>query len=372
MKNGKSIKMIQMLKKLKPLKRKSRRRLKKKCNKCEKDFFTNVKKQILCSKCRETLVCKEVGCLNKVVCVEKELCSKHYARHIRKDEISKFICKNCKNEFINTTKHRKDYCDDCDEIKKHLICEIEGCSNKAMSFNIRKCQTHHTKRGKPEIEKQCVVCGKLFKTKITKRKYCCSECKIEVDKLKLLEKSRKISMKKRIDSGFKSCEVCGERFLPKLFYGKKQHCCSEGCRKKYSDKWKKNHYRENIKPNNHLNRGQSFPQMFIYEKLKVFFNELEWEYNNRRILKNPKTGKCLEIDIWCPYKRIGIEFDGIHHFKPKFGQKMFNYTKKMDSLKNKLCSQKYNIKLIRISYEDDWRNEKWLLNKIGDVINDNN
>lgn len=44
-----------------------------------------------------------------------------------------------------------------------------------------------------------------------------------------------------------------------------------------------------------------------------------------------------------------VEFDGIQHFTPKFGQESFEATKRNDNIKNDYCKQN-NIYLIRIKY----------------------
>lgn len=343
--------------------------MKKICTECNLKFSTNICKQTVCSKCRKLLICKEYGCNNKVSCVEKRLCKKHHARY-RRSLIKKpeGICKNCGKIFLNNTKFRKDYCDDCEDLRHNLVCTVEGCNNKGLSFNIRVCLSHHMNRKKPVVEKYCKLCGKLFFTNI--RKFCSKECKDKYDIERGIKKSREKSLKKRLSIGYNKCKICGKDFLPKLFYGKRQKCCSDKCRDIHSRQFKKEWYRSKIK-SQHLNRGQSFPQMFIYKLLKKYFDNLDWEYNNRRILKNSDTGKCLEIDIWCPEKRVAIEFDGDHHFKPKFGEKMFKYTKKMDALKNILC-KKLHIKLLRIAHTDPWKDNDWIINKVGEMINNAN
>ena len=63
--------------------------------------------------------------------------------------------------------------------------------------------------------------------------------------------------------------------------------------------------------------------------------------------KNP-----LPFDFYLPNYNICIEFDGRQHYLPIFyfgGEKMLNYTKNNDNIKNEYCLNN-NIKLVRIPY----------------------
>jgi hypothetical protein len=74
-------------------------------------------------------------------------------------------------------------------------------------------------------------------------------------------------------------------------------------------------------------------------------------------LKNPKTGRNLELDGFNPYikthmgKGLAFEYDGVQHteFTPTFhrSREDFNYQKHKDELKNTLCRKK-GILLLRI------------------------
>lgn len=75
------------------------------------------------------------------------------------------------------------------------------------------------------------------------------------------------------------------------------------------------------------------------------------------ILKNPKTGRCLEIDAYHPHLKIGIEYNGIQHYKfpnhihfdTPIGKKAFDDGIERDILKKSLCKDN-NIHLIDIPY----------------------
>ena len=60
----------------------------------------------------------------------------------------------------------------------------------------------------------------------------------------------------------------------------------------------------------------------------------------------------LEIDFWIPEKRLGIEYNGEHHYKPiqsRGGEEQLQKVKANDKRKRALC-KKLGYKLITISY----------------------
>ena len=144
--------------------------MKRKCEECNKEFTTNVIKQFVCKECREELVCKKKGCNEPVDCVQERLCGKHYTQLLRdkKRKPIKVICRNCDKEFIKKNKYVKYFCEECDELLKNLKCEVEGCNNKAQSFNNKKCISCNTGRRKPIVEKNCEICNKSFSTNLSK------------------------------------------------------------------------------------------------------------------------------------------------------------------------------------------------------------
>ena len=54
---------------------------------------------------------------------------------------------------------------------------------------------------------------------------------------------------------------------------------------------------------------KSLPQQIIYEAIVRFFPNATINYRPD-FMKNPNTGKNLEIDIWIPELKVGIEYDG--------------------------------------------------------------
>lgn len=70
-------------------------------------------------------------------------------------------------------------------------------------------------------------------------------------------------------------------------------------------------------------------------------------------LKNPKTKRNLELDLYNEKLKLGIEFQGQQHYKytPKFHDSVedFNYQVWKDKLKRQLCNKR-GVKLVAIPY----------------------
>lgn len=67
----------------------------------------------------------------------------------------------------------------------------------------------------------------------------------------------------------------------------------------------------------------------------------------------------LYYDFYVPEYRLLIEFDGLHHYKPTYGQEQFEKTKKHDAMKDK-WAKKNKFHLLRIPC--------FVSDKIGDLI----
>lgn len=106
----------------------------------------------------------------------------------------------------------------------------------------------------------------------------------------------------------------------------------------------------------------------LLEILKTIYKGCTFKANYRRLdfFKNPLTKKNLEVDIFIVdrknNKKIAIEYDGEHHFKPidMFGGKK-RYQKQilLDSLKNELMkNNKDKVQhFVRFSYKDNLNKE---------------
>lgn len=197
--------------------------------------------------------------------------------------------------------------------------------------------------------KKCKICRKEYKPKCSTAKYCSKDCR----RLGRNKTNRILRKKPKL---IKICQYCENKFITAR---KNQKVC-KNCFYEHSKKKKRQYYRNVLKPKfGYLNRGQSYPQKYIFNVLCNLFPKYKWSFNDRGTIRNPETNHTLELDIWCKSKKIAVEYDGQHHFLPIFGNNKLQYVKNLDMLKNKLC-ETYGIKLIRISYNDPWNDKKWL------------
>lgn len=71
------------------------------------------------------------------------------------------------------------------------------------------------------------------------------------------------------------------------------------------------------------------------------------EYYNPKLF-NEETGNMLYFDFYVPTYNLLIEFDGIHHFKPVYGEEKLRQQKAKDKIKDRWCAKR-NWPLLRIS-----------------------
>lgn len=66
-------------------------------------------------------------------------------------------------------------------------------------------------------------------------------------------------------------------------------------------------------------------------------------------LKNPSSGKNMELDMFNEELGIAFEYNGIHHYKPIFGEDKLKNVQSKDKLCMKLCKKK-GVKLFSVKY----------------------
>lgn len=168
----------------------------------------------------------------------------------------------------------------------------------------------------------CPICKKEFEKlcndiKPHHKTNCCSiSCKI-------------IASRKRIET---FCHTCNKVTIITAKEFKKSKSgfsfCSKSCAAKY---------------NNTLRRKTKRSK--IEEKL---YNLLIQEFPNLQIIPNDKTMlEGLEVDIAVPTLKLAIEWNGIVHFKPIYGQNKLNKIQSIDQ-KKLLIAQQKDINLIVI------------------------
>lgn len=71
-------------------------------------------------------------------------------------------------------------------------------------------------------------------------------------------------------------------------------------------------------------------------------------------LKNPQSGRCLELDIYCEELKLAIEYNGEQHYKyiPRYhkSREDFDQQRFRDDFKRAAC-KRYGITLITIRYD---------------------
>jgi hypothetical protein len=102
---------------------------------------------------------------------------------------------------------------------------------------------------------------------------------------------------------------------------------------------------------------------------ELIINIIRKHYGNISIITQYSIGKKLTLDIYIPLLKLGIEYDGIQHFKKvDFFHKDYldflNQTKH-DKIKNDLCKS-LGICLVRFDYTDNDSIELMLLKILKD------
>jgi len=109
-----------------------------------------------------------------------------------------------------------------------------------------------------------------------------------------------------------------------------------------------------------------------YEKYKKFETEvydfIKTLYSgfiircDRRVLKDPKTGRCKEIDIYLPELGIGVECDG-EYWHEKYEKEQPGYHENKKQL-----FEKYGIHLIQIKYMDWCKKREQCYNNLKQIF----
>ena len=200
---------------------------------------------------------------------------------------------------------------------------------------------------KTYIELKCEYCKKIFKrllsnqndymkyTKKHQHNFCSTKCSG-----RYTTQLRTIIM---------NCANCDNQIIRQRSQFKKSKSgrsfCNNSCAASYNNKLKRKSRRSKI-------------------EIK-FYNLLVKEFPNLKILPNDKTMlDGLEADIAIPSLKLAIEWNGIVHFKPIYGQQKLDKVKNKDTEKLKIASNK-NINLIVIP--DLISNDKILNQAFNDV-----
>lgn len=101
-------------------------------------------------------------------------------------------------------------------------------------------------------------------------------------------------------------------------------------------------------------------ETILYKMVQILFPSLEVVHHYRG-----KELEGLEIDIWIPSLKVGIEYQGIQHFEPVAhwgGEDGLSKRKQNDKKKKELCKS-LNYKLVEFRYDESLTDKK-LKNKL--------
>ena len=194
---------------------------------------------------------------------------------------------------------------------KNTKCCSRGCAN---TFRANKIQRPN-----------CSFCKKIVKRRLShcfrngnKKIYCNKICEGNDRKNRVLIE----------------CEVCHKYFERRksMVHKNKHTFCNKKCETIGMHDFRKTIGR----------RYRSYGECAIVYLLRKNFPHLHIEQNDRKELYG------YEIDIWIPSMRIGIEYNGPHHFKPVYGEKIFLKTQHSDKRKRLIANGK-RIRIVDIN-----------------------
>lgn len=216
-----------------------------------------------------------------------------------------------------------------------------------MSKNCPICQTDFI----PKRQKQetcSYSCSNTFRCESYKKKPICKCCGIEFYRVSP-SKGRIFCSKacetthKRKDHVTIECQVCKKEMLVSPAKRNKKFCSRKCMGVDYSKR-----------------QITHSPQYRSYGECAIIVL-LEKNYPNLKIIRNDRIQlNGYELDIWIPELNTGIEYNGQHHFKPVYGEKVFLKTQEADKNKRHIANIK-QIKLIDVNHLENGRSKKKLI-----------
>jgi len=159
------------------------------------------------------------------------------------------------------------------------------------------------------------------------------------------------------------CNYCGKSFtvkkkkISKYIHNptSKKYCfCSLGCRiDNFLDKYIENddNYLDKIIQKKEKNKKRSKIELFVEEKLIEYFGGLNFIFDSSNTIG-------YNLDIYIPSLNLGIDINGLHHYKPIFGKKAFELTQDKDKKKILECRNRgINYHTINISNQKRFTKE---------------
>lgn len=159
-------------------------------------------------------------------------------------------------------------------------------------------------------------------------KLICTFCKREFSRTSNYKKRNNPFCSRKCSSSYTqtklevSCHLCGEKFYRRPSEIKANTFCSKSCATTFNNTKKRKSRRSRCE--------------------KILFDLLKEEFQSLEIIPNDKTLlPGYEVDIAIPSIKLAIEWNGIVHFKPIYGQNKLNRIQERDKEKLALANQNH-------------------------------
>lgn len=193
--------------------------------------------------------------------------------------------------------NQKSFCVVCGKETKNIkrLCCSRGCANTYRASKIKR--------------PNCDYCGNIVNRRLShcrEKVYCNKKCETD-------SKKRRITL---------ICKICKNSYERK-FSQKSSKYCSRKCMGKDKDfvSGKSPQYR-------------SFGECAMVCLFRKNYADLKIITSDRKELSG------YEMDIWIPELKVGIEYNGQHHFKPVYGEDRFKKTQIADKNKSDIAKNK--------------------------------
>lgn len=155
-----------------------------------------------------------------------------------------------------------------------------------------------------------------------------------------------------------NCTTCDKEIRQKKsqIAKAKNHFCSTNCSAIHTN------------ANREISYRRSKLEIWLEERLKLNYPQLEIIYNERKILGG------LELDIYIPSLKLAFELNGIFHYEQIYNEKSFNKIQNNDNRKFQKCIEKgISLCVIDISKQKYFKESTSIpfLNIIMDIIRQN-
>lgn len=235
-------------------------------------------------------------------------CNKKFVARITENR--KFCNNSCCATYNNLKKNRNKLvnCNLCKiefrvwKCKNQKTYTCKECFNNKKNINKIKIENHSGTRTRVVILKECEQCSSKFETKGVNSKFCSDKCKYQ--------------SYRKYDTVCKGCNI--------IFKSERKDAkfCTNSCKS----------INLNLSSYAHKagGRSRSKIELFVEDKLKTDFPEIKFSFND-------KTTIGLELDVYIPELKIAIEYNGIVHYEPIYGENKLNKVQNNDKQKMIRC-----------------------------------